>query len=74
MEEDHNTYVIVKSIVEMARGLNKTVIAEGIETTEQLRMLKKMGCKYAQGYLFSKAMSKDDAIAFLTKTPLKKAA
>jgi EAL domain-containing protein (putative c-di-GMP-specific phosphodiesterase class I) len=74
MEEDHNTYVIVKSIVEMARGLNKTVIAEGIESTEQLKMLKKMGCKYAQGYLFSKAMSKDDVIKFLTKAPQKKAA
>jgi EAL domain-containing protein (putative c-di-GMP-specific phosphodiesterase class I) len=74
MEHDHNTYVIVKSIVDMARGLYKTVIAEGIETTEQLNLLKKMGCKYAQGYLFSKPMSKDSVIEFLTKKPAKKAA
>jgi len=74
MEDDHNTYVIVKSIVEMARGLNKTVIAEGIETPEQLRLLKQMGCKYGQGYLFSKPMSKDKVIEFLTKKPAKKAA
>lgn len=74
MEEDHNTFVIVKSIVDMARGLNKTVIAEGIETSEQLNLLKKIGCKYGQGYLFSKPMSKDDVIQFLTKKPAKKAA
>lgn len=74
MEDDHNTYVIVKSIVEMARGLNKTVIAEGIETTEQLNLLKKMGCKYGQGYLFSKPMSKDDVIEFLSQKPTKKVA
>ncbi|MCF8060225.1 MAG: EAL domain-containing protein [Bacteriovoracaceae bacterium] len=74
MEDDHNTYVIVKSIVDMARGLNKTVIAEGIETTEQLKLLKKIGCKYGQGYLFSKPMSKTDVIEFLTKKPNKKVA
>lgn len=74
MEDDHNTYVIVKSIVEMAKGLNKTVIAEGIETSEQLNLLKKIGCKYGQGYLFSKPMSKDDVIEFLSVKPSKKVA
>jgi EAL domain-containing protein (putative c-di-GMP-specific phosphodiesterase class I) len=74
MEDDHNTFVIVKSIVEMARGLNKTVIAEGIETKEQLKLLQQIGCKYGQGYLFSKPMSKDDVIDFLSQKPSKKVA
>ncbi len=74
MEEDHNNYVIVKSIVDMAHGLNKTVIAEGIETKSQLKMLKQMGCKYGQGYLFSKPMEKDQVIEFLSRSSQKKAA
>ncbi len=74
MEEDHNNYVIVKSIVDMAHGLNKTVIAEGIETKSQLKMLKEIGCKYGQGYLFSKAMEKDQVIEFLSRSSGKKAA
>ncbi len=74
MEEDHNNYVIVKSIVDMAHGLNKTVIAEGIETKSQLKMLKEIGCKYGQGYLFSRPMEKDQVIKFLTRSSEKKAA
>ncbi len=38
----------------MAHKLNMLVIAEGVETTEQLDILTKIGCDYAQGYLFSK--------------------
>lgn len=74
MEEDHNNYVIVKSIIDMAHGLNKTVIAEGIETKSQLKMLKEIGCKYGQGYLFAKPMEKDQVIEFLSRSSGKKAA
>lgn len=74
MVDDEKTMVIVKSIVDMASGLGKTVIAEGIETHEQLRILKEINCKYAQGYLFSKALKTQDVIKFLTKKPAKKAA
>jgi EAL domain-containing protein (putative c-di-GMP-specific phosphodiesterase class I) len=74
MEHDKNTYVIVKSIIDMAKGLGKTVIAEGIETHKQLELLRDVNCKYAQGYLFSKAMSTENVIKYLTKRPDKKAA
>jgi sensor c-di-GMP phosphodiesterase-like protein len=74
MEEDHNTYVIVKSIIEMARGLNKTVIAEGIETTEQFQLLRDVGCKYGQGFLFARPMEKEDVVSFLLGKTQKKAA
>ena len=37
----------------MARELGKTVIAEGVETAEQARVVREMGCAYAQGYFFS---------------------
>ncbi|MFQ3613640.1 MAG: EAL domain-containing protein [Cyanobacteriota bacterium] len=43
---------LIRAIVSLALDLNLQVIAEGVETTEQSALLKAMGCKYAQGYLF----------------------
>lgn len=72
MVNDKNTFVIVKSIVDMAKGLGKTVIAEGIENYEELNLLRELGCKYAQGYLFSKALKRKDVIKYLTQKPASK--
>ncbi|HHV97967.1 MAG TPA: EAL domain-containing protein [Clostridiaceae bacterium] len=47
---------LVKSIIAMARSLNLTVVAEGIETKEQLVYLKEFGCHLGQGYLLSKPL------------------
>lgn len=47
---------IVRSIITLAHSLGKQVIAEGIETGEQLALLRSLGCDYGQGYLFSKPM------------------
>ncbi|MEH2008562.1 GGDEF domain-containing response regulator [Nostoc sp.] len=47
---------IIQAIISLAQNLNKDVIAEGVETMEQLAQLKAMKCKYAQGYFFSKAV------------------
>lgn len=44
---------IVQTIVELARVLRMDVVAEGIETEEQLDLLRSMGCRYGQGYLFA---------------------
>jgi len=56
--------VIIKAIVEMSKGLNKGVIAEGIETKEQLEFLKELGCEYGQGYLFSRPLPLDKLIEY----------
>lgn len=75
MEEDQKTYVIVESVINMAKGLGKTIIAEGIETESQYKILKKMGCEYAQGYLFSRPQKIDDIIEIMTaEEPFKKVA
>ncbi|BBB24768.1 bifunctional diguanylate cyclase/phosphodiesterase [Amphritea japonica] len=50
---------IVKAIIRLARSLNKEVIAEGVETSQQLNFLARFGCHQAQGYLYSKPVSYD---------------
>ncbi|MHB8354969.1 MAG: EAL domain-containing protein, partial [Burkholderiales bacterium] len=45
---------IVRTILAMAHSMNLAVIAEGVETREQLQMLLNMGCTHYQGYLFGK--------------------
>ena len=56
MTSDDRARGIVKTIINLAHSLNKIVIAEGVETSEQLDELKKMGCKYFQGYLYSRPL------------------
>ncbi len=54
MDSDLETHEIVRTIVMLAQNLGLKVVAEGVETEEQLDMLKRVSCKWAQGYLFSK--------------------
>jgi EAL domain-containing protein (putative c-di-GMP-specific phosphodiesterase class I) len=48
---------VVRGVIEMARSLGLTVIAEGVETAEQLDLLAKEGCQIYQGYLCSGAVT-----------------
>ena len=47
---------VVKSIVDLAKKIGALIVAEGIETQEQLEFLKDVGCKLVQGYLYAKPM------------------
>lgn len=47
---------IVKTILRLGRNLGIEVIAEGVETTEQVNVLQSLGCEYAQGYFFSEPL------------------
>jgi diguanylate cyclase (GGDEF)-like protein/PAS domain S-box-containing protein len=57
--------VIVRSTVALAHSLGLHVIAEGIETQEQLRRLRTLGCEYGQGFLFSEPLNATDCEALL---------
>ncbi|WP_267269967.1 putative bifunctional diguanylate cyclase/phosphodiesterase [Pseudomonas protegens] len=50
---------LVSAIVQLGRSLNLSIIAEGVETQEQLAFLKQQGCEEGQGYYFSKALPAD---------------
>jgi len=56
---------IVRTIVSLGHNLGMVVVAEGVETAEQLRELKELGCDYAQGFLFSPAVEASAAEALL---------
>ena len=56
MQDDKDAQ-IVRAIIEMGHSLNKQIIAEGIETTEQMYLLQNFNCDEGQGYLFSKPVS-----------------
>jgi EAL domain-containing protein (putative c-di-GMP-specific phosphodiesterase class I) len=48
---------IVRTIIELARVLGMDVVAEGIETLEEYRLLRQLGCRFGQGFLFARPMS-----------------
>jgi len=56
---------LAASIISMARQLGLGVIAEGVETPEQLEFLRRQGCDYYQGYLYARPMAVDDLLLFL---------
>ena len=63
---------LLGEIIKLGRGLNMTVLAEGIETQGQLERLRQMGCELGQGFLFSPAVPNDEVVE-LTRRPLEKA-
>jgi diguanylate cyclase (GGDEF)-like protein len=56
---------IVKAVIHMAHALNLETVAEGVETPEQLALLRELGSDYAQGYLFSRPQPPDAIEALL---------
>jgi EAL domain-containing protein (putative c-di-GMP-specific phosphodiesterase class I) len=56
MTEGEQPFQIVRTIIELARVLGMDVVAEGIETVEQFRLLRELGCRFGQGFLFSRPL------------------
>jgi diguanylate cyclase (GGDEF)-like protein/PAS domain S-box-containing protein len=58
---DADSLEIVRTIVALAHNLGMDIIAEGVETVQQLAALKSLGCEYAQGYYFGKPTDRETA-------------
>ncbi len=65
LEGSVHTQKIVRSVVHMAQGLDLQSIAEGIETTSQLDLVRDLGCELGQGFLFSRPVPADEITALL---------
>lgn len=65
MTEGNQPTQIVRTIIELARVLGMDVVAEGIETRAQYSMLRKLGCRYGQGFLFAPPLPADSMTELL---------
>jgi EAL domain-containing protein (putative c-di-GMP-specific phosphodiesterase class I) len=64
LHDGSRSIAIVRAIVALARPFNLKVVAEGIESENDVRVLNELGCDYGQGYLFSKPLPVDKARVF----------
>jgi PAS domain S-box-containing protein/diguanylate cyclase (GGDEF)-like protein len=70
LTKDAATVSMVQSVLAMARALNLRVVTEGVETEEQLEILRTLGCDEAQGYLLGRPESAELALRRVLDSPL----
>ncbi len=63
--QNESSQAIVKAIIDLCKNFNLSVIAEGVETEEQVNFLRMHGCQYAQGYYFSEPLLPDIMLEFI---------
>jgi EAL domain-containing protein (putative c-di-GMP-specific phosphodiesterase class I) len=70
--EDPEDRAIFSAIINLGKALNLNVIAEGVETVEQVDLLQQHGCHLIQGFLYARPMAADDVWKWLTEESEKK--
>ncbi|HEV2836933.1 MAG TPA: EAL domain-containing protein, partial [Pyrinomonadaceae bacterium] len=70
MMENEENLAIVRTIVALAQNLGMDVVAEGVETEDQLRLLRKLECQNGQGYLFSSPLDRSQLEQFIANCNL----
>lgn len=67
LETDRRAQAIIRSAVELGQALNLTVVAEGIETSETLRLVRRLGADVGQGYFISRPLTRDQLDDYLAQ-------
>jgi EAL domain-containing protein (putative c-di-GMP-specific phosphodiesterase class I) len=62
-----NDAAIIRAIMNLGHGLDLEIVAEGVETAEQLALLRAEGCDEVQGYYYARPMPAEDLIAFVSE-------
>ena len=70
--EDSDNQAIVRTIIALARSLKLEAVAEGVETNEQFKFLRGLGCERAQGFLLGRPVAADDAARCCERSRVKK--
>jgi len=70
LRRDHSTAAIIQAIISMAHALAIDVTAEGIETAEQLSLVRMLGCDFGQGYYLAKPMLGEMLYGLLEELPV----
>ena len=65
MTSDDGALGLVRSILSLSDNMGLAIIAEGVETEQQVSMLRSLRCQVAQGYYFARPLNEQDAIAAL---------
>jgi sensor c-di-GMP phosphodiesterase-like protein len=65
--QDKHARIVVETILAMAKALKLKTVAEGVETAEQLALLKEEGATLAQGFLFSRPIPADEFEAYMAQ-------
>jgi diguanylate cyclase (GGDEF)-like protein/PAS domain S-box-containing protein len=69
MQEDANAMTLVSTIISLAHSLKLKVVAEGVETEDQARILRLLRCDEMQGYLFSKPLPLESLLDLMRQQP-----
>lgn len=67
IEQSSEDIEIVRAIISLAKNIGLETVAEGIETEQQLSILRELGCKFGQGFLFAKPVPADAAKFLITQ-------
>ncbi len=69
LNRNERSQVVFRNLIQMAHGIGIKVVAEGVETQQQMELIQGLGCDYAQGYYISKPVGAEDVIQLSVKRP-----
>ena len=70
-KENPKMWIFLQNTIKMLKDMNMEIVVEGIETKEMLDAFSNLKCDFIQGYYFSKAISRDDFVIFITNSQQK---